>query len=321
MACKGSGVQIPSAPPQVRGPLRRRPPPNPLARAADTQQPPVRGRCAHPGRQTRGRPSPGSSPGRPGPSNCRRRRGRDGRQRGPSAHRSPARGWPRPPARWRRCAAGHEAHAGQDLRGRRRPSPRRPCRPSAGCWWTAAPERRGGCRCCHRAREDQVLGSGTGSELAGDCLPDLVGHGHYANAGQAFWFCLEAAAEPTGLIADLDDLDAAQLGEDSAAAQAQQFTAAQPGPDLDEEVVAIERPTGSQEVPEFLGSEGSSALVAEDLFGVRARLGGLHLANRIGGDQAFLAGRLQDAQQDRAAGHHPAMAQPLLQFVLPAQHA
>jgi hypothetical protein len=29
MACKGSGVQIPSAPPQVRGPLHRRPPANP----------------------------------------------------------------------------------------------------------------------------------------------------------------------------------------------------------------------------------------------------------------------------------------------------
>ena len=36
MACKGSGVQIPSAPPQVRGPLRRRPPANPGPRAADT---------------------------------------------------------------------------------------------------------------------------------------------------------------------------------------------------------------------------------------------------------------------------------------------
>ena len=38
MACKGSGVQIPSAPPQVSGPLRRRPPANRGARAADRQQ-------------------------------------------------------------------------------------------------------------------------------------------------------------------------------------------------------------------------------------------------------------------------------------------
>jgi len=49
MACKGSGVQIPSAPPQVNGPLRRRPPANPAARAADTQQPPVRARDGRPG--------------------------------------------------------------------------------------------------------------------------------------------------------------------------------------------------------------------------------------------------------------------------------
>jgi hypothetical protein len=38
MACKGSGVQIPSAPPQVRGPVRPRPSPNRPPRAADRQQ-------------------------------------------------------------------------------------------------------------------------------------------------------------------------------------------------------------------------------------------------------------------------------------------
>jgi hypothetical protein len=39
MACKGSGVQIPSAPPQVNGPLRRRPPANRPPQAANRQQP------------------------------------------------------------------------------------------------------------------------------------------------------------------------------------------------------------------------------------------------------------------------------------------
>jgi hypothetical protein len=48
---QGSGVQIPSAPLQVSGPLRRRPPANPGPRAADAQQPPVRGRCGRPGRR------------------------------------------------------------------------------------------------------------------------------------------------------------------------------------------------------------------------------------------------------------------------------
>jgi hypothetical protein len=36
MACKGSGVQIPSAPPQVRGLIRPRPSTNPWPRAADS---------------------------------------------------------------------------------------------------------------------------------------------------------------------------------------------------------------------------------------------------------------------------------------------
>jgi hypothetical protein len=40
MACKGSGVQIPSAPPQVRGPIRPQPPPDRPPQAADWQQPP-----------------------------------------------------------------------------------------------------------------------------------------------------------------------------------------------------------------------------------------------------------------------------------------
>ena len=55
---------------------------------------------------------------------------------------------------------------------------------------------------------------------------------------------LKPRAEPTGLIADLDHLDAAQLGEDPAAAQAQQLAAAQPGADLNKEVVAVDGPTG-----------------------------------------------------------------------------
>jgi hypothetical protein len=68
---------------QVKGPLRCRPAANPGRRAADTQQPPVRGQCVSPGRQSQAPPSRGSSPGRRGPSGCRRRRGRGGRPRGP----------------------------------------------------------------------------------------------------------------------------------------------------------------------------------------------------------------------------------------------
>ena len=120
---------------------------------------------------------------------------------------------------------------------------------------------------------DQVLGVGAASQLAGDRLADPVTHGHHAHAGQALGFGLEAAAEPTGLIAHLDHLDPLELGEDPSAAQAQQLAAAQPGADLDEEVVAVEGPAGGQEMPELLGGEGSSSLVAEDLLGVQARWG------------------------------------------------
>jgi hypothetical protein len=118
------------------------------------------------------------------------------------------------------------------------------------------------------AREDEVLGLGAAGELAGDRLTDPMAHRHHSDDGQGLGFGLEAAAEPAGLIADLDDLDAAELGEDPATAQAQQLAAAQPGPDLDEEVVAVKRPTGGQEVADLLGREDSSALVAEDLLGV-----------------------------------------------------
>jgi hypothetical protein len=55
-----------------------------------------------------------------------------------------------------------------------------------------------------------------------------------------------------------DDPDAPEFGEDPAAAPAQQLAAAQPGPDLDQEVVAGERPAASQEVADLLGGEGSS---------------------------------------------------------------
>jgi hypothetical protein len=85
-------------------------------------------------------------------------------------------------------------------------------------------------------------------------------------------------------------------------------------------VVAVEGPAGSQEVAEFFGGEGASALVAKDLVGVQAGLRGLDLTDRVGGEQVFLAGRFQDAQEDRATGHHPAVAELALEVVLPAQH-
>jgi hypothetical protein len=48
MACKRSGVQIPSAPPQLRGPIRPRLAPNRPPRAAKRQQPVLPGRSGRP---------------------------------------------------------------------------------------------------------------------------------------------------------------------------------------------------------------------------------------------------------------------------------
>src|SRR4029450_4257334 len=66
-------------------------------------------------------------------------------------------------------------------------------------------------------------------------------------------------------------------------AQAQQLAAAQPGANLGDEVVAVERPADGEEPAELLGGKG--ALVAEDLLGGDARLWRLHVAARVGGDQ------------------------------------
>jgi hypothetical protein len=151
--------------------------------------------------------------------------------------------------------------------------------------------------------------------LAADGLVDLVAHRHHADASQALGFGLEAAAEPAGLVADLDDLDAPQLGVDAAATQPEQLAAAQPGADLGEEVVAVERAAGGQEAAELLRGEGPSALVAEDPVRIDSRLGASTSRTGLVGDQAFAAGRFQDAQQDGSARHHAAVAQLVLQLV------
>jgi hypothetical protein len=128
-----------------------------------------------------------------------------------------------PPARWRRCAAGHGDHAGLGGPGRLRLPPRRPCRPAAGWWSTVALERPAGCRCYPRARggPDPQVGH---RRPAGGRWPGGPGR---TSPPPARWpgsgFGLEAAAEPASLIAHLDDLDAAHLGEDPTAAQAQQL--------------------------------------------------------------------------------------------------
>jgi hypothetical protein len=83
MACKGVRGSNPlsSTPGQQASPPSTAT--NPGTRAASTQQPPMRGQCARPGRRSRDPPSLGLSPDRRAPLDCRRRRGRGGRLRGP----------------------------------------------------------------------------------------------------------------------------------------------------------------------------------------------------------------------------------------------
>jgi hypothetical protein len=85
-------------------------------------------------------------------------------------------------------------------------------------------------------------------------------------------------------------------------------------------VVAVEGPAGGEEPAEFFRGEGAAALVAEDLLRVDARLWRRQVADRVGGDQPLGAGGLEDAQQDRAARHHAAVAELALQLLLPTQH-
>src|SRR5829696_3426118 len=217
---------------------------------------------------------------------------------------------------WRR-SWGRAGPGGLGPRRRRRP---RPGRPGAGCGSTAGFGRRGDAVAAARTREHQLVGPSAGGELAADGQPDLFAYRHHANAGRALGFGLEAAAEPAGLIADLDDLDAPQLREDAAAAQPEQLATAQPRADLGEEVVTVEGAAGGQKAAELLRGEGPPPLVAEDPVRIDPRPGSLHVTDGVGRDQAFAAGRFQDAQQDGPARHHPAVAELALQLVLPAQH-
>ena len=84
-------------------------------------------------------------------------------------------------------------------------------------------------------------------------------------------------------------------------------------------MIVVERAAGGEEAAELFRGEGPSALVAEDPVRIDPWLRSFDVADGVGGDQAFPAGRFQDAQQDRPARHYAAVAQLALQPVLPAQ--
>jgi hypothetical protein len=86
---------------------------------------------------------------------------------------------------------------------------------------------------------------------------------------------------------------------------------------VDEEVVAVEGRAGSQESAELLRREGASLHATEDDLGVDRPLGRFDLAQRVERDQPLVLGRLQDAVEDRPAGHHALVSEGPIQLVLP----
>src|SRR5262245_48114048 len=111
-----------------------------------------------------------------------------------------------------------------------------------------------------------------GGELARDSRANLLAHRDHAYTGWALRLRLEATAELTGLVEDLDHLYAAQLGMHPPPTQTEQLAAAQAGAHLGDEMVAVEWPTGGKEPAELLRRECVAALVAENLVRIDAQL-------------------------------------------------
>ena len=120
---------------------------------------------------------------------------------------------------------------------------------------------------------------------------------------------LVAGPEPAGVIADLDDLQPAQPQVHPPGAQAKQLPAAQAGPGLDDKVVPVEGAGDGEQAAELLGGVGPPPGPAEHGLGVDLALGRPDPLDRVGGDQLLIDGGLQDAVQQRPAGHHQGIAQ------------
>jgi hypothetical protein len=82
-------------------------------------------------------------------------------------------------------------------------------------------------------------------------------------------------------------------------------------------VIAVEGRAGGQEAAELLRRVGPAADAAEDGLGIDRPLGRLDLTHWVGRDDLVVLGRLEDSEQDRAAGHHALVPEGGLQLVLP----
>jgi hypothetical protein len=137
-----------------------------------------------------------------------------------------------------------------------------------------------------------------------------VGRGELADAGVALGPGLEAAAEPTGLIPGVDDLQHRQapVEVDAAAAQPGQLPEPQPGAEEAEHVVPPEQRELGEQATGLLGGEGPTLGLVQYLLGIGATPGRWHLADGVAVDGAFVHGELQDPQDQRPALHEGGVA-------------
>jgi hypothetical protein len=74
-------------------------------------------------------------------------------------------------------------------------------------------------------------------------------------------------------------------------------------------VVAVEGEGGGEQAAELLGGVGPPSGPAEHGLGIDLALGRSDPLDRVGGDQLLVHGGLEDAVQQRPAGHHQGVAQ------------
>jgi hypothetical protein len=104
------------------------------------------------------------------------------------------------------------------------------------------------------AKEDQGRRVATGWQLPADGLHHQRGQGNLADAGVALGTGLEAAAEPAGVIAGVNDLEHGQgaVQVDAAAAQSGQLPEPQSGAEQAQHVVPPEQRELGQQATSFL---------------------------------------------------------------------
>jgi hypothetical protein len=105
---------------------------------------------------------------------------------------------------------------------------------------------------------------------------------------------------------------------DPAAAQAGQLTEPQARSEKGEDVIPPEQGSAAEPSASFFGGEGTTLGLPEQLLGVGAALGWLHLSHRVARNGALVLGELQDSMQDGTARQQGLAADLGGQLGLPA---